>query len=67
MAVSHSRVPLAAIALGVMFLMSGIIVFASDTEKLKTFISHYAQMPALVIRLLGLVAACFGLLVFSIF
>ncbi|MBF0384360.1 MAG: DUF2065 family protein [Candidatus Omnitrophica bacterium] len=64
---SRSSVPLAAIALGLMFLVSGIVIFAADPEKLKAFISSYSEMPSLVIRLLGLVAASFGILIFSIF
>jgi len=64
---SRSAVPLAAIALGLMFLVSGIVVFAADPEKLKTFLAAYSEMPALVIRLLGLVAASFGILIVSIF
>ena len=64
---SRSTVPLAAIALGLMFLVSGITVFAADPEKLKTFISSYSAMPSLVIRLLGLVAASFGILIMGIF
>ncbi|MFA6379324.1 MAG: hypothetical protein WCX16_06060 [Candidatus Omnitrophota bacterium] len=64
---SQCVVPLAAIALGLMFLVSGIVVFAIDVEKIKAFISSYSEMPGLVIRLLGLVAASFGILIFSIF
>jgi uncharacterized protein YjeT (DUF2065 family) len=64
---SRSSVPLAAISLGLMFLVSGITVFAAEAEKLKTFMSAYSQMPSLVIRLLGLVAASFGILIVSIF
>jgi len=64
---SQSVVPLAAIALGLMFIMSAVVVFAADLEKLKAFIEFYSQMPALVIRLLGLVAASFGILIFAIF
>ncbi|MBI4115292.1 MAG: DUF2065 family protein [Candidatus Omnitrophica bacterium] len=64
---SQSAVPLAAIALGVMFLVSGIVVFVSDLEKMKAFILTYSQMPSLVIRLFGLVGASFGILIFSIF
>ncbi|MDP2653729.1 MAG: hypothetical protein Q8Q08_06830 [Candidatus Omnitrophota bacterium] len=64
---SRSLVPLAAIALGLMFLVSGIVVFAADIEKLKDFMLAYRKMPALVIRLMGLAAASFGILVFSIF
>ena len=64
---AQSSVPLAAIALGLMFLVSGIVVFAADQEKLKSFLVSYSEMPGLVIRLLGLVAASFGILLFSIF
>ena len=64
---SKSSVPLAAIALGLMFLVSRIVVFAADVEKLKAFLASYSEMPALIIRLLGLVAASFGILIFSIF
>jgi hypothetical protein len=64
---SQSVVPLAAIALGLMFLVSGILVFAADVEKIKAFLITYSEMPGLVIRLLGLVAASFGILIFSIF
>lgn len=66
-AASQSLVPLAAIALGLMFLVSGIIVFASDEEKLKAFIASYSELPSLLIRLFGLIAASFGILVFAIF
>ncbi len=64
---SRSTVPLAAIALGIMFLVSGITIFAAEREKLLVFVEHYSQMPGLVIRLLGLVAASFGILVLSIY
>lgn len=64
---SVSRVPVAALALGVMFLTSGIVIFAADLEKLKAFVAAYSEMPELVIRLLGLVACSFGILIFSIF
>ena len=64
---SQSSVPLAGIALGLMFLVSGIAVFAAEPEKMKSFMEAFSQMPALVIRLFGLVAASFGMLIFSIF
>ncbi len=63
----ESRVQLAATALGLMFLISGIVVFAADLEKMKEFMAAYSQMPPFVIRLLGLVAASFGVLIFSIY
>lgn len=64
---SQSLVPLAAISLGLMFLVSGIAVFATEPDRLKAFIAHYSEMPGLILRLLGLVAASFGILIFSIF
>jgi len=36
-AASQSPAPLAAIALGIMFLVSAIVIFAADMEKLKSF------------------------------
>ena len=64
---SRSQVPVAAISLGLMFLASGIVVFVGDLEKMKGFVTGFSEMPELVIRLLGLVAATFGVLVFSIY
>jgi len=63
---SQSAVPAATVSLGVLFLLSGIIVFACDAEKLKAFLAQYSEMPVLVLRLLGLVAACFGILIFAV-
>lgn len=67
LATAQSTVPMAAIALGIMFLTSGIIIFAVDPEKTKVLITHFSEMPTLVIRLFGLVAASFGILILSIF
>jgi uncharacterized protein YjeT (DUF2065 family) len=66
MTAPKSVLPVASVALGMIFLLSGIIVFACDLEKMKGFLTHYNELPALVARLLGLVAASFGILVFSI-
>lgn len=66
-AASQSLVPVAAVALGILFLVSGIIIFVADAEKMKSFIAAYSAMPELVIRLFGLIAASFGILTYSIF
>ena len=63
---SQSVLPVATVAVGVILLLSGIIVFACDLEKLKNFITHYSELPVLVLRLIGLAAACFGILIFSV-
>ena len=61
-----SMLPVVTMLVGMILLLSGIIVFACDLEKMKSFITHYSELPVLVLRLLGLVAACFGILVFSV-
>ena len=61
-----SVLPVATVLVGVILLLSGIIVFACDLEKLRSFLAHYSELPVLVIRLLGLVAACCGILIFSV-
>lgn len=66
LSVSTSVLPVATVAVGLILFLSGIIVFACDLEKLKNLLNHYSELPVLVIRLLGLVAACFGILVFSV-
>jgi len=63
---SKSVLPVATVSVGMIFLLSGIVVFACDPEKLKGLFAHSGEMPVIVIRLLGLVVASFGLLVFSI-
>ena len=66
LAAARSPVPVAAIAVGILFLLSGIIVFACDLEKMKSLLAHYNEMSPFIIRLLGLIVACLGILVFSI-
>jgi hypothetical protein len=66
MGAPQSALPVATVSVGVIFLLSGIIVFACDLEKLKGFFAHYIELSAVVTRLLGLVVACFGILIFSI-
>jgi len=64
---SNSLVPLAAIALGLMLLLSGIVIFAADQDKLKTLLNAFNEMPGLTMRLFGLIAASFGILIYAIF
>ena len=65
-AAHHSRIPVASVALGILFLISGIIVFAADLDKLKGILSHYQDLPVLILRLLGLIAVSFGLLIYAV-
>lgn len=66
-AAAQSKMPLAAVTLGILFLLSAFLIFGTDRAKIKAFIQQYLTLPELAIRLLGLIAACFGLLIISIF
>jgi len=63
---SQCVLPVATVAVGVILLLSGIIVFACDPEQLKDFLTRYSELPVFILRLIGLGAACFGILIFSL-
>jgi uncharacterized protein YjeT (DUF2065 family) len=67
LASTQSTIPLAALCVGMIFLLSGLIAFACDLEKTKTWMASSAEMPVLIIRLLGLLGSSFGVLILSIF
>lgn len=54
-----------AVALGILFLVSGVLVFAIGLEKMKEQILWWENQPQLVLRLLGLVVLSFGILVLT--
>ncbi len=62
LATPQSILPAGAFVLGVLFILSGAIIFTADLQKLKDFIAHYAGLPPLTVRLLGAIAVCFGCL-----
>lgn len=64
---SQSKLPLAAAVLGILFLLSAAVIFVTGAENMKNFIRQYLTLPQPAIRILGLVAACFGLLILVIF
>lgn len=45
LSISSSAVPLAAGLLGVIFLASGAIIFATELEKMKEFLTAYRALP----------------------
>ena len=63
LAASQSRAPVITAILGLMFMVSGILVFVMGVEKSKELIQWWEDQPSLIHRLLGLLVLCFGLLV----
>lgn len=52
LAASQSRIPLIILILGILFLVSGILVFLIGTEKSKAYVSWVLQKSPLVHRLM---------------
>lgn len=57
------RLPWVIITLGCILLISGIMVFAVGTEKIKTVINVIREKPLKVIRFLGLIPVIVGIIV----
>jgi len=54
------------IAVGIMSLLKGIILFISGPERLKSMLRFWSEKPAAVVRLMALIAIAFGaLLIYS--
>lgn len=65
-AASQSRLPAVAVTLGILFLLSGITVFAIGQEKLFSLFQWWDEQTDLVLRLLALIAVTFGVLILYI-
>lgn len=59
----HAHVPGVAAIVGILFVLSGAIIFVVGPEKIKELIAWWEGHPDHVIRLVGFVALTFGLLV----
>ena len=60
-----SRVPHITVSLGMIFLLSGVLVFILGSEKMAEQMTWWEAQNQLVFRVLGLVVLAFGILVFS--
>jgi uncharacterized protein YjeT (DUF2065 family) len=56
-------VPWVMIALGVLLMMSGLLIFALGLEKIKSMINWLQKQPILILRVLALIALAVGAIV----
>lgn len=61
-----SRVPGAAVALGILFLLSGVLVFLLGPERLRPLIEWWDKRSAIVCRLAGALVTAFGMLILCV-
>jgi uncharacterized protein YjeT (DUF2065 family) len=66
LAAAQCRLPAAAIALGILILLSGILVFIVRAEKLTSLFQWWQEQPDRVLRLIALITIAFGMLIFYI-
>ena len=66
MAASGADLPLAAVALGLMFLASGSLIFVMGLDAMKKQIEYWEGQPDIPIRIMGVFAFTFGVLIFCV-
>lgn len=54
------KIPWVIITLGILFIISGLLVFTLGLEKLKAMIEWYQKQSALFLRIIALVALAIG-------
>lgn len=59
---TQCRVVWVVIAMGVLFLVAGVLIFALGLEKLRSVIDWWDKKSLVVLRLLGVVALALGVL-----
>lgn len=63
-AASESALPQAVLALGLFFVIAGVLVFVISLERLKMMLVWWLEAPLTVCRVLGILVASFGALMF---
>lgn len=65
MAAPQARQPLTALILGILFLVSGIVIFMMGVEEGKKLIGWWEGQSTPVLRLMGIFVITFGALILS--
>ena len=60
---SRCRYPKVIIAFGIVFIISGVVIFAVRLEKLKSILRWWGKRSAIMLRILGLLAMIIGVAV----
>ena len=65
-AARECRYPWIIFACGIIFLISGFLIFMLGPEKIRRILDWYEQQPALIFRIIALVVLVFGaIIIFS--
>lgn len=65
LAATQSEHPLIAAELGIVFLVSGVLVYMIGLEKLRVMISWWQDASSTVLRLMAVVSIIFGMLILT--
>ncbi|MFC1677396.1 DUF2065 family protein [Planctomycetota bacterium] len=60
---TQCRIPWGIIAFGIVFIISGLLIFMLRAEKIKGILDWYSKQPNLILRFLGLIVSAIGLLI----
>jgi len=63
LAASQCKIPAVIIALGVLLIVAGVMIFAIKLDKIKAIINSVQQKPVIVLRFLLLVPLAIGLII----
>jgi len=65
-AARECRYPWIIFACGIIFLISGFLIFMLGPEKIRRILDWYEQQPALIFRVIALIVLAFGaIIIFS--
>ena len=60
LAANDCRIPWVIITFGILFIISGLLVFTLGLEKLKAMINWCQKQPALILRFIAIIALAIG-------
>ena len=60
---NECKMPWVIIAFGILFLLSGLLIFILGVEKTRTMIEWWQKQSTLLVRIIGLIALAIGALI----
>ena len=57
------RIPWVIITLGILFIISGVLVFTLGLERLKAMLEWYQNQPSILLRFIALIALAVGAII----
>ncbi len=60
---NECKMPWVIIAFGILFIISGLLIFMMGAEKLKAMIEWYQKQSALLLRVIAVITLAFGVII----